>query len=87
MRIPSLRQKGGDIMAIVYKIDVLQALKEKGYNTNRLRKEKLLAESTIQAFREGRLVSYLNVERVCALLGCNIGDILNYVPNETEASE
>ncbi|MBQ6611056.1 MAG: helix-turn-helix domain-containing protein [Oscillospiraceae bacterium] len=74
-------------MAIVYKIDVLQALKEKGYNTNRLRKEKLLAESTIQAFREGKLVSYLNIERVCALLGCNIGDILNYVPNETEASE
>lgn len=87
MRIPSLRQKGGDTMAIVYKIDVLQALKEKGYNTNRLRKEKLLAESTIQAFREGKLVSYLNIERVCALLGCNIGDILNYVPNETEASE
>jgi len=32
---------------IAYKIDILAALKEKGYNTNRLRKEKLLAESTL----------------------------------------
>ena len=31
-------------MPIIYKIDVLASLKEKGYNTTRLRKEKLLAE-------------------------------------------
>ena len=31
-------------MPITYKIDVISALKEKGYNTNILRKEKLLAE-------------------------------------------
>ena len=31
-------------MPLVYKIDVLSALKEKGYNTSVLRKEKLLAE-------------------------------------------
>ena len=66
-------------MPIVYKIDVLAALKEKGYNTNRLRKEKLLAESTLQAFRTGQLVSWLNIDRVCALLQCQPGDILEHI--------
>ena len=36
-------------MPIKYKIDMLAALKDAGYNTTRLRREKLLSESTIQA--------------------------------------
>ena len=71
-------------MPILYRIDILSALKEKGYNTNRIRKEKLLAESTLQAFRSGQLVSWKNVERVCHLLGCQPGDILEYVPADGE---
>ena len=63
-------------MAIVYKTDILTALKEKGYNTNRLRKEKLLAESTIQQLRENKLVSWTNIDRICRLLECQVGDIL-----------
>lgn len=65
-------------MPITYKIDVLAALKEKGYNTNRIRKEKLLAESTLQSFRAGQLVSWTNMERLCRLLECQPGDILEY---------
>lgn len=65
-------------MAIEYKIDVLASLKEKGYNTTRLRKEKLLAESTIQQLRENKLVSWANVDRLCRLLECQVGDILKY---------
>lgn len=72
---------------IAYKIDVLTALKEKGYNTSRLRKEKLLAESTLQTIREKELVSYRNLDRLCTLLECQPGDILEYVPEETEGAE
>ena len=42
-------RKGGTAMPVVYKIDILAALKEAGYNTNRLRKEKLLSEGVIQS--------------------------------------
>lgn len=63
-------------MAIVYKTDILTALKEKGYNTTRLRKDKLLGESTIQQLRENKLVSWNNVDRICRLLDCQVGDIL-----------
>ena len=68
-------------MAIVYKIKILTALKEKGYNTNVLRKEKLLAESTVQQLREGKLVSWANIDRICTLLSCQPGDILEHVAN------
>ncbi len=36
-------------MPMKYKMDILAALKSKGYNTNRLRTEKLLSEGAIQA--------------------------------------
>jgi len=64
---------------IAYKIDILAALKEKGYNTNRLRKEKLLAESTLQSIREGQIVSYRNLDRLCVLLDCQPGDIIKHI--------
>ena len=66
-------------MPLHYKIDVLKELKGKGYNTNRLRKEKLLSESTIQKFRENKPVSWENLETLCKLLQCQISDIIEYV--------
>ena len=39
------------IIMIKYKINVLESLKEAGYNTGRLRTEKLLGENAIQSFR------------------------------------
>lgn len=64
---------------IEYKMNVLSALKEKGYNTNRLRKEKLLSESTIQQLRENKIVSWNNIDRLCKLLECQVGDIVEHV--------
>ena len=69
-------------MAIRYKIDIIAALKEAGYSTYKIRKEKILAESTLQAFRAGQLVSWENVDRVCKMLHCQPGDILEYVEEE-----
>lgn len=57
-------------MPLVYKIDVLQALKEKGYNTSRLRREKILAESTIQKLRDKKPISWENIAKICDLLNC-----------------
>ncbi len=71
-------------MPIKYKIDMLAALKEAGYNTTRLRREKLLSESTIQALRIGKMVSLENISRICSMLQCQPGDILEY---EQEAGE
>lgn len=66
-------------MPLKYKIDVLSVLKERGYNTNNLRINHLLGESTIQKLRKGEGISWSNIERLCALLDCQPGDIMEYV--------
>ncbi|MCD8159870.1 MAG: helix-turn-helix transcriptional regulator [Clostridiales bacterium] len=63
-------------MPMKYKIDILAALKSKGYNTNRLRTEKLLSEGAIQALREKRPISWRSIEKICTLLDCQPGDVL-----------
>lgn len=68
-------------MPIQYKINIVTALKDAGYSTYKLRKEKLLAESTLQKFRNNELVSWENISTVCKLLNCQPGDILEYRPD------
>lgn len=65
-------------MPLTYKIDVLDALKQNGYSTYRVRKEKLLGESTLQKLRQGLPVSWENIETICRLLHCQPGDMLEY---------
>ena len=69
-------------MPICYKIDVISALKQSGYSTYKIRKEKLLGEATLQKTRSGEPVSWDNVSTICKLLNCQPGDILEYVPDE-----
>ena len=68
-------------MAIKYKIDVLQALKAAGYSTYKLRKDKLLGESVLQQLREGVPCSWASIDRLCLLLHCQPGDLVEYVPD------
>ena len=65
-------------MPVKYKIDVLSELKNIGFSTYKLRKEKILSESTIQQLRNNELVSWTNIARLCELLNCQPGDILEY---------
>lgn len=66
-------------MSLIYKFDVLEALKRAGYTTYRLRSEKLMSESTLQKLRNGEMIGIINVETVCQLLNCQPGDLLHYV--------
>ena len=68
-------------MPIKYKIDVIAKLKEKGYSTYRIRKEKLLGEATLQKIRNGEAVSWENISVICKLLDCQPGEILSYEEN------
>lgn len=70
---------------IKYKIDILANLKSIGYNTNRIRKENLLSQSTLQKFRtQNTKITIENLSVVCKLLDCQPGDILEYVPDTPE---
>ena len=66
-------------MPLQYKIDVVAALKEKGYTTYRIRNEKILSESTVQKLRAGKGVSWENIETLCRILDCQPADLIEYV--------
>lgn len=71
-------------MPLQYKIDVVAALKDKGYTSYKIRQDKLLSESTIQKLRSGKGVSWENIETLCRLLDCQPGDLLNYTEDNDD---
>ena len=66
----------------VYKFDVLENLKESGYNTTRLRKEKLLGENAIQSLRRGEMVGIIALEKNCKLLDMQPENVIKYVETD-----
>ena len=68
-------------MGMVFKINVLQTLKDKGYSTYRIKNDKLLSQSTLQKLREGKPVSWENIETFCRLLEIQPGELLEYNPD------
>jgi len=69
---------------IAYSIDILAALKEKGYSTYRIRKEKLFGEAQLQKLRSNELVSKETLNTLCRLLNCQPGELLKYIPDDSE---
>jgi putative transcriptional regulator len=65
-----------------YKIDILEELKQKGFTTYKLRKDKIIGEAQIQKIREGELASKETLNTICKLLNCQPGDILEYVETD-----
>lgn len=71
---------------IVYKIDVLHELKQKGYSTYSLRKNKIMGEAQIQKIRQGELASKETLNTICRLLQIQPGDLLEYIDDDTNVS-
>ena len=67
---------------IKYKCDIMQKLKENGYTPKRIRDEKLMGQSYLQQLRKNELVSWKTLNTICYLTNCQIGDLLEYIPDE-----
>jgi putative transcriptional regulator len=72
---------------IRFKIDILQALKEKGYNTNRIRQEKIISEVTLQQIRTGKTPGIKSINAICEILKKQPGQLLEWVPDEEQKPE
>ena len=68
-------------MAVRYKAGLIDALKQKGYTTYRIRKEGLIGEQTLQNIRRCADIPYQALNRLCTMLDCRIEDIIEYVPD------
>lgn len=62
---------------IVYK-DVFGKLADAGYNTTRIRKEKVLPESTMSRIRKGEGIRLESLETICKLTGCKIDELVEF---------
>lgn len=63
---------------LVYKIDVLKALKEKGYNSTKILNERILSQSAMQKLRDGDMIGIKTLEQLCELLETQPGNIIKY---------
>lgn len=67
---------------IRYKIDIMESLKEKGYSSYKLRKDKIFGEATIQKFRNKEYINFDNLDKLCFLLECQPSDIIEYMKED-----
>ncbi len=69
---------------IKYKIDVYQALKDKGYNTNIIKRDNLLPGQTLSNIKNGKSITFETLNKICILLRCQPGDIIECVITDPE---
>ena len=69
---------------IEYKIDVMKALAERGYTANKMRREKILSESTMQRLREKKDINTTSLNTICILLRCQPSEVLRVVATDDE---
>lgn len=63
---------------IVYSKNIIEELGKKGYTTYKIRKEKIFGEAQLQKLRDNKLLTQDNLNKLCELLECQPGDILEY---------
>lgn len=64
---------------LVYKINVLETLKESGYNSTRILREGIISQSAMQKIRKNEMVGIKTIEKLCELLDMQPGNIIKYV--------
>ena len=58
-------------------------LKQKGLKKYDLRKDKVIGVATLENMRTGRRhIDTRSIEKLCAYLNCQPGDIMEYIPDE-----
>lgn len=64
---------------LVYKIDVIETLKESGYNSTRILRENIIGQASMQKLRRGEMVGIKTLEQLCKLLDMQPGNIIKYI--------
>ncbi len=69
---------------IKYRIKILDALKAAGYSSYRLRKEQVFGQRTMTQLRNGEPITFTVLDKLCDLLHCQPGDLLEYVKDPAD---
>lgn len=66
--------------SIVYN-RLLAMMEVKGLTTYKIRKDKIISESTLQKIRENKSITTESIAALCEVLDCQPGDLMEYVPD------
>jgi len=58
---------------------LLVRMKAAGITTYKIRKDNLMGQATLQTIKKGGDIDTRTINKLCALLNCQPGDILEYV--------
>ena len=67
---------------IRYKRNIIDMMAKKGVTTYIIRKNKLFTEGQLQQLRSDRLVTQDTLDKLCTILECQPGYLLEYLPDE-----
>lgn len=64
-------------MSIKYE-KLFDLMKEKGLTTYRIRQENIISQSALTAIKNGKSVTTDTIAKLCKVLNCQPGDIMEY---------
>lgn len=67
---------------IICKCNILELLKDNGFSSYRLSKDKIMGTERIQRLRQGKIPSWRELDIICKLTAHDIGDIVEYTPEK-----
>lgn len=68
-------------MPIIYN-KLLKKMKEHGVTSYTIKRDKIIGQATMKKIKEGGDIDTRTINKLCELLHCQPGDILEYVPDE-----
>jgi len=71
-------------VAIVYN-KLFKLFEEKGITTYKIRKENIVSQGTLTKMKNNSgSVDTRTIDKICKVLNCQPGDILEYIPDDAE---
>ena len=75
-------KKGGSIIPIVYD-KLLRLVELNGITSYTIKKDNIIGQATLKKIKEGGDIDTRTIAKLCRLLDCQPGDIMEYVEDET----
>ncbi len=64
---------------------LFELLKKNGYNVSKIREQAILGQATYYGLKNGtKGIDAKTIDKLCKLLNCQPGDIMEYVPDAEE---
>ena len=66
------------------KVNLIQELKDRGYSTYRIRRERIIGQASLTKIRAGGLPSWNELDKICTILRAQPGDLVEHVEEDPD---